>query len=275
MSDQTIFGNEQAQETLEKKEEGTSNAQGAQNNEPFADLLGAIKNERGEPKYKSTDDAIKALKHSQEFIPQLQTENQQLRTKVQELEGSVERLKRVEEVVERLTASQEKGGNTNQPAFDEQTIADLMERTLSKREIEARQKANVSFVAKAMQEKFGAEAEKLFYGKASELGMDAQSINGLAASSPQAVLQLFGVSGKQEQKVNLPSPAKEGIKTEGYQSKQDSFVGRNTKTLSFGATTQDYVQEAEASRKMVEELHEQGLSVSDLANPKKYFATFK
>jgi hypothetical protein len=277
MSDQTIFNkdNVPADNQVQQKEGEASNTPNVQSDAPFADMLGSITNERGEPKYKSPEDAFKALQHSQQFIPQLQQENMNLRSEVENLRSTVERLKKVEEVVERLTANQSQGEKTTQPAIDEQTIAALMERTLTKREIEARQKANVSQVAGEMSKKFGADAEKVFYSKAVEMGMDAQTINNLAATSPQAVLHLFGLQSRTDRDVKPTAPAMGGINTAGFQPQKDSFVGRNTQSLSYGATTQDYIQEGARAKQMVEELHEQGLSVSDLSDPKKYFATFK
>lgn len=272
--DASIFGN-QSQETP-----GTSNSGNSNNpapslvNEPFADLLGSIKNEQGQPKYNNPVDALNALKHSQEFIPQLKQENASLRSEIEQLRVQVEKLKAVEGVVERLT-SQQNSGATPPQVLDENAIADLVQRTLSKREVEAIQKANVTSVVQNLQSQFGQEAEKVFYGKAQELGMSVQQMNSLAATSPQAVLQLFGVQKRDEKKVNVPSAVPPGVNTAGFQPKQDTFIGRNTKGVTVGATSQEVADELQAAKKMVEELQQQGMSVDDLSNPKNYKKFFR
>lgn len=277
--DQNIFDKKEVpQQTQEgeSKESGNSNTPNESSKpEPFADLLGSVKNDRGEPKYKNVEDAFKALTHSQQFIPQLEAENKQLKSQLEMLQKQMEKFNNIEENLSRLTSNQASEGTTNQTAIDEKTIAEITERTLAQREAQARQKANLSLVTKTMLEKFGDNAEKEFYRKASEMGMDAQTINGLAASSPQAVLRLFGIDGTQKRDVSSTAPNKGEINTVNFEQKPDSFVGRNKKSFSAGATTQDYMEEAASSKRMVEELHEQGLSVSDLSDPKKYFSTFK
>lgn len=272
--DQSIFGN-QTQVTPDTSNSGNSNNPApSQVNEPFADLLGSIKNEQGQPKYNNPVDALNALKHSQEFIPQLKQENASLRSEIEQLRVQVEKLKAVEGVVERLT-SQQNNGATPPQVLDENAIASYVERTLSKREIEAVQKANVTSVVQTLQSQFGQEAEKAFYGKAQELGMSVQQMNSLAATSPQAVLQLFGVQKRDEKKVNVPSAVPSGTNTAGFQPKQDTYVGRNQKSVTVGATSREVAEELQAARKMVEELHQQGMSVDDLSNPKNYFKVFR
>lgn len=272
--DSSIFGN-QSQATPDNNTSGNSNNPApAQTNEPFADLLGSIKNELGQPKYNNPVDALNALKHSQEFIPQLKQENASLRSEIEQLRAQVEKLKAVEGVVERLT-SQQNSAATPAPALDENAIADLVQRTLSKREIEAIQKANVTSVATTIQGQFGQDAEKVFYGKAQELGMSVQQMNALAATSPQAVLQLFGLQKSEEKKVNVPSAVPAGVNTAGFQPKQDTFIKRNDKGVVIGATTHDVAEELQAARNMIEELHKNGMSVDELSNPKNFRKYFR
>jgi len=271
---QTIF-NTNTGDTPPQNMDTPAGVQNAPVNNPFADLLGGIKNERGEPKYKDTAEALNALKHAQDYIPQLKNEKLQMEQELSTLRAQVEKLKAVEATVERLAANQNNSGNTNQPVFDEQKIAELVTNTLTRREVEALQKANVSSVVNSLQAKFGQEAEKTFYTKAQELGMSAAQMNQLAASSPQAVLQLFGVQGSSVQKVNVPAPVQAGVNTAGFQPKQDSFISKNSKGALIGATSEDMLQERQNAVRMVEELDAAGMSIDDLANPKNYFKYFK
>lgn len=275
MTDSTIF-NTNSGDTPPQNMNTNSGVQNDQTTPPFADLLGQIKNDRGEQKYKTTEEALKALQHAQNFIPQLTQEKSAMEQELQNLRNEVAKLKAVESVVEKLTATQNNSVPTNtQPVLDEQKIAELVTRTLSARDVEATQKANVSSVVSALQGKFGQEAEKTFYTKAQELGMSAAQMNQLAATSPQAVLQLFGVQGGPVQKVNVPTPTQAGMNTAGFQPKQDTLIKRNDKPSLIGATSQDLMEERRNAVAMVEELEREGLSIDDLSNPKNYYKFFK
>ena len=70
MSDSSLF-NAPVEPTQETTDPSSASI------DAFAHQLFAIKNERGEPKYTSLSTALDALKHSQEYIPQLQTQNDQ------------------------------------------------------------------------------------------------------------------------------------------------------------------------------------------------------
>lgn len=272
--DASIFNNTVQQTTEQQTKDSGNTVFPSQESDPLNTLLGSIKNEQGQPKYNNPVDALNALKHSQEFIPQLKQENASLRSEIEQLRAQVDKLKGVEEVVERLTSQQ---NNTATPGkvLDENAIADLVQRTLSKREVEAVQKANVTSVVQTLQSQFGQEAEKAFYGKAQELGMSVQQMNSLAATSPQAVLQLFGVQKRDAGKVNTPSAVPSGVNTAGFQPKQDTYIARNTKGVTVGATSQEVADELHAAKKMVEELQQQGMSVDDLSNPKNYKKFFR
>lgn len=276
MSDQdnSIFENKQQTTTASETKDNGNNVFPSQENDPFGTLLGSIKNEQGQPKYHSAVEALNALKHSQEFIPTLKQENATLRSELDQLRAQVEKLKGVEEVVEKLT-SQQNNAATPANVLDENAIAELVQRTLSKREIEAIQKANVTSVATTIQGQFGQDAEKVFYGKAQELGMSVQQMNSLAATSPQAVLQLFGLQKSEEKKVNVPSAVPSGVNTAGFQPKQDTFVKRNDKGVVIGATTQDVADELQAAKNMIEELNRNGMSVDELSNPKNFRKFFR
>ena len=104
--------------------------------------------------------------------------------------------------------------------------------------------------------------------------MSVQELNALAARNPKAVFKLLGITPEAPQ-VNVSSSASPSFNTDGFQPKQDSFIGRNTKATLIGATTNDLNEETQRAKQMVEELHKQGKTISDLTNPKVYFKTFK
>lgn len=245
------------------------------NPDPIADLLASVKNERGEVKYHSVQDAFNGLKHAQEYIPTLKNELSAKEQALAAAQAEILRLKTIEQTVEALTSQRNEppAQPAAAPVFDEKKIADLVAQTLSQRETETVQKSNLSTVVTSLQQSFGADAEKVFYDKATELGMSVQEMNSLAAKSPKAVLTMFGVkTGAQPSNVSATLGS---VNSSAYQPKQDSFVGRNTKSAMVGATTEDLQMEAYNSRKMVDELHAAGLSVHDLSDPKVYKKFFK
>lgn len=267
MSDQNIFQGTQATAAPDAADATAATTSTAQ---PFADLLGLIKNERGEPKYKDVQTALEALRHSQEYIPTLKQEKEATDAKLAALAAEVERLKNIEQSITQLTQQQHDAQKTPAAGVTEEAVANLVNQTLTQREQAARKAANVSSVVTALTQKLGGEADKEFYKKAEELGMTAEQMNNLAAQSPTAVLKLFGLEGNKPQSTPSISTVQSTVNTAGLQPQQHSYVGRNANTVSVGATTQDLMAETQNSKKLVDELHAQGLSTYDLTDPKTY-----
>lgn len=269
MTDQSSIFNGQMEATPPQQA-----SQQAQPN-PLENLLTQIKNERGEQKYKSVEDALNALKHSQEYIPQLNQRLQQTEAELEAARAAAARVAEVEATVARLMNRQ-----TNEPAatpavIPEDKITELVQATLQRTRAEEEAAKNQKIVVQAVASKFGADADKVFYGKANELGFSVSEMNRLAATNPKAVLSLLGLTEPApSQNSGVPSP-KPGINTDGFQPQSTSFIGRNTKGILVGATSRDVQEEAQAARKMVEELHAQGKSVHDLTDPKVYFKVFR
>ena len=94
----------------------------------------------------------------------------------------------------------------------------------------------------------------------------------LAARSPKSVLELMGIKANASQSSSgTPSSS---VNTSGLNPPSDTFIKRNTKPFSVGATSQEVVEEMNNARKLVEELHNSGKSIADLTNPKTYFKHF-
>jgi hypothetical protein len=249
----------------------------AQNNSPnqsFADLLSSIKNERGEPKYKDVQTALEALRHSQEFIPQLKSDKEKTEQQLAALSVEVERLKTIEQSITQLNLQNTQQQATPAPQFSKDDVAQLVNQTLTKREVEILQRNNLNSVVESVQKAHGDKAQEVFYGKAKELGMSVEQINSLAAQSPSAVLKLFGIDkGVIPQVTGLPNVGG-SVNTAGIQPNIESYIGRNKSTALVGATTADLQAERDNSKKLVEELHSQGFSTSDLTDPKVFAKRF-
>lgn len=269
MADQpNIFSNEQQQETPATNN-GTANTNTTTQEAPFADLLGSILNERGEPKYKTVQDALYGLKHAQEYIPQVKAKATEAEDKMHQLEAEVQRLKSLESTVLELTQQREQA-STNGVTLGEQDIAQLVERTLTSRQQAEIQKENVKNVVSTLSAKFGAEAEKVFYTKAQEMGLTMEEMNALAAKTPKAVLTLLGVSEQVAHKQTHNAPVQGSINTSAFQQNPQSFVGREQKSTMIGSTSQDIKEAVDRASAMVDEFAREGITSLDLSNPKLY-----
>lgn len=268
MSDQdtSLFTNNGSQGTPPSSTDNSSS-----NVDPVANLLGEIRNERGEPKYKDVGSALNGLKHAQEFIPQLQNSLKEKEAEVERLRKEAERVAELERVIEAMSS----GGGSNPPPAkktDEVDVVSLVSKVLDQREQAKVAKTNADLVVQKVSEAFGADAEKKFYGKAQELGMSVAEFNALAARSPKSVLELMGIKDSAPRTNGVPTSS--SVNSAGLNPPKDTFIARNTKPFSVGATTQEVAQELQNARALVEELHSSGRTIQDLTNPKTYFKHF-
>jgi len=268
MSDQTIFGNTNP-DGNPITPGGTSTPPNALIDPAIATLLGDIKNERGEPKYKSLHDALVALQHSQTYIPQLTT---QIAARDQELvdaRAAAARVAELERSVLELTQRSTPPASTTPAGLTEEQVAELVTRSLTAREQETIATQNAAQVVASLRNAFGTEAETKYNAQAAEMGISVAELNALAAKSPKVVLKMFNVLAAAP-----VAPTHGTVNTAALQPHQDTFVGRNKKSMLIGATTADLNAEREASNKMVAELEAKGMSVYDLTDPKQYAKYF-
>lgn len=163
-------------------------------NDAYANLLGAIKNEQGAPKYDSVEKALEALKHSQEYIPSLKTELEKREEELAGLRANKERYENLEAIVQRLTATKEPNGEGQPPAtkgLDEQAVSELVKRTLAETEMTRKANDNFNKVQNALVAKFKDKASDVVKQKAAELGVTTKELEELAKKSPVLTLQLF------------------------------------------------------------------------------------
>lgn len=242
--------------------------------DPVATMLQSIKNEKGEPKYKTLDDALKALQHSQAYIPTLSDEKRRLEMELEEARQQAAKVTELEATVSKLLNAQP--ASTSAPAVvDPTVIEDLVTRSITKVKAQETAEQNTKLVVNTVASKFGEKAEEVFYGKAAELGMTVAEFNQLAATRPKAVLSLLGIQDTVVPNQNSrQSTQATAINTAGATPNQDTFIGRNKDPVIIGATTQQVREESVRARKMVDELHAQGMTVHDLTDPKVYFKYF-
>lgn len=138
-------------------------------------------------KYATVEKALEALVHAQSHIQTIESENGQLRTKVESAVSKEEVYSTVQELLkaEKATATP--------AAVDEATIAALLDRQLTARELQATAKHNTAVVKKAMEDKFADKAEEIYKLRAEELGLSLADLNAMIGKAPVAALKLLGL----------------------------------------------------------------------------------
>src|SRR5690606_29577106 len=256
MTDSIFKGDDQSQQ---------HNKEAPNSDDQLVTLLAEIKNERGEQKYKTVQDAIVALKHAQEFIPQLKSEKDASAQQLEEMRQKLAEMESLKETVQKLTQKQPEP-QPKEEGLDDEKVQQLIDQRLTQRQQEQLFEHNISQVAKALSEKFGKDkAEEMFYGKAQELGLSKEDINGLAAKSPQAVLQMFGVTAGAYKQPNF-SPSGTKLRSEGLQETHQSFLGKEVEPTPIGAGYDVIREKMERAKNMVAELEQNGMSIQDLTD---------
>lgn len=170
-------------------------------------LLAGILNENGEQKYKTLEDAIRALDASQKYIPELKNQLSGYQTKVQELETKVNQFDNIESTVQRLLAQKTEGEQTPAaPAVvDEQAVLRTVQQVLEQRTAAEKAEANIGLVRSKLKEAYGDKSGEVAANKAAELGMSIEALENLAKTSPAGALALF-----QTPALNTPSTSRGG-----------------------------------------------------------------
>ena len=170
-------------------------------------------------KFNDVEALAKGKVEADKFIEQMKRENSALK---EDLEKQAYRLGVTEQLKETASAStaelsdpnNNNGGTSNtastQPSSSEANIESLVEQTLRKREQESVAKNNIAIVESELAQTYGTEAAAVVQQKANELGLPISELQGMAAKSPAAFMQLMGQSAPKT------SPLVQGsIRTEG------------------------------------------------------------
>lgn len=177
------------------------------NPDPFVDLLTQIKNEQGEPKYKTIEEALKALQHSQQFIKTLQTEKQDVETQLLTARTELSKLGDVESFVNRLlpTAAPQNPQPTSPgtQGLSEAEITRLLETALNQRDEQTRATSNLQTVVNELKKVHGDNASTVIAQRAKELNTTVDNLKDLARTNPAMALSLLSVQSKSSPKPSL------------------------------------------------------------------------
>ena len=159
-------------------------------------------------KYASAEEAVKALAYAQNHIGTLEQDNQTLRS-------AADKAKTVEDIMSQLQSA--KGSNGDDTGGGNDVGDDTLQKAqTSPEDIEATvkkllgehaqtqsQQQNHDTVTKTLLSTYGASKAKDVWDQAEKnLGVDLEQ---MARTSPQAVLQLLGVTGQEPQQSSAPS----------------------------------------------------------------------
>lgn len=135
---------------------------------------------------------------SDEFISNLEKQNEELRAELGKQDYASELLKQLQTKNETPTAGSMVGdnGSTEQenttPQFSEDELKALVVSTLEATNADAVRKNNIDVVNSKLTEMYGTEVDKVMDKRSVELGMTKDRLKELAAESPVAFMQLVG-----------------------------------------------------------------------------------
>jgi len=202
------------------------------------EILKEITNEDGTPKYASVEDGLKALVNAQEHIKTLESENSTFRedlSKRQTTEELLEQIKNQSQPDSRQDPSSNEG-------IDLASVAELVDKQLSVREVARSTANNQKMVVTKLQEHFGDKAMEVFIAKADELGLGQQTLEEISGKSPQAVLAYF------ELKPSTAVPKSDGtINTDNLQPNDTPVDAK----VPYGANSKQLVNAWKAAGELV------------------------
>lgn len=201
----------------------------------FADHLAQIKNEHGEPKYKTVEEALKGLANSQAFIPQLLSEKKQLEEEVISLREKAKKLDNVDDILAKLSQSEPSKSNEQTPqnsGLSEEAVVNLVKKALDASKTEEAQRSNITRVQNSLKEKFGEKTREVVAKKAQELNTTPEAIGQLSVSNPDLVLALFNTASTKP-----IQPSTSSVNLHGTPAAPE--LQRPEKSLLLGATSKE------------------------------------
>lgn len=188
MSDPNVFNENKEQQPQETPVISS-------NSNPFEDKIKEIVNEKGEPKYATVEDALNALKPSQDHIKNLESERAADRQEIERLKSELEKMGSIEDFVKKVsppTQTQQQVPTEVSPAgLSEEEVANLVTKQLNSRSVEQKQKENLDSVIKALSEKHGDKTSAFIKEVAEKNNTTPQELEKLARTNPTLALNVL------------------------------------------------------------------------------------
>lgn len=164
------------------------------------------------------------------YIQQLESEGKTFREALDQYE---ERLKTTEELTKLLEQSgnqAQSGGSNQETALDENTVAEKVIETLSKREAEDQMNKNWAEVESRVKQTFGEDANSInekMRQIAQENGMSVSDMKETARKSPKAFYKLAGIESGSQQRVQSPQPSRGSVQGVDYETSNKDLAYYN------------------------------------------------
>ena len=144
-------------------------------------------------KYKSPEELAKGYQNADQYINQMQTENEQLRGELDKRLNAEDMVDRIKREHEELQASMKAQENTT-PQLDEKALSDLISQTLDQKNTQKVAQDNIQAVDSKMKELFGTDkASEILQTKSKELNLSVEYLAEVAAKSPDGFYSLLGI----------------------------------------------------------------------------------
>lgn len=181
-------------------------------------------------KYRSAEEALKAVPHAQKHIQTLEQEMAQLREEVSKRKAAEELLEEIKSGIVQPSEVTPTSKNV-----DPEEIYKTVSKVIEQREAQQSAQINISEVTKTFTDKFGTKAEEVYVKLANDTGLSIPELNKLAARSPTAVFKLAGFVPQQSAPVGKITSS---VNTESlHQGNNEPLSAR----VPQGASTKDMV----------------------------------
>jgi len=180
-------------------------------------------------KYQSVEDALSSVPHAQKHIQTLESE-------LAEVKEELVKRKTTEDLLDEIKSGIVPQNTTEPVQYNQDNLEQLVSQALENRDVQKTAHHNAKSVAAQFTEKYADKAEEVYNSIAKENGMTVEQLNGLSASSPDAVLKLSGLE-KRSQGIEKSSGT---VNTEALSSTSKDKYGLSARVKQ-GASTKDLV----------------------------------
>lgn len=187
-------------------------------------------------KYKSVDDALKAVPHAQSHIKTLEQELADARAELAKRKAAEDLLNEIKQ------ASTPQQATPASVEADPEVLSQIVEQVLEKKTAQNAAQQNAKSVIDKFTAVYGEKAKDQYFALASNSGMSIQDLDTLSMKSPSAVLKLAGIDSKQQTTGKLQSDV--AIPTQSHNNTAASIIPRY-------ATTKDLVNAFKATEQRV------------------------
>ena len=187
-------------------------------------------------KYKSVEDALKAVPHAQSHIKTLEQELAQAREELAKRKAAEDLLN---EIKQASTPQQETPSSVE---ANPEVLSQIVEQVIEKKTAQQTAQQNAKTVIDKLTAVYGEKAKEQYFAMAAANGMSVQTLDALSMQSPSAVLKLAGLDSKQQTMGKLQSDVV--APTQSNPNSSASIIPRY-------ATTKDLVKAFKATEERV------------------------